>query len=49
MTDVAEAPTPPTHLPMDEASRMQRAAEMGFDVNQPRVPAGAVVEIAFRQ
>ena len=35
MTDFADAPTHPTHLPMDEASRMQRAAEMGFDVNQP--------------
>jgi hypothetical protein len=35
ITDFADAPTHSTHLPMDEASRMQRAAEMGFDVNQP--------------
>lgn len=35
ITDIVDAPRHPTHLPMDEASRMRRAAEVGFDVNQP--------------
>ena len=37
ITDIGYAPTYtyPPHLTMNEASRMQRAAEMGFDVNEP--------------